>query len=154
GPGNAQAQAPQPPAAQEPSAAEVQGGARGPQIIADRSNSALIVVATESEYANIEAAIRKLDLVPMQVMIEATIAEVTLNDSLQYGTQFYLSNNLGQATLSNAVSSSSTILDPDNPLTNGQLFPGTLASSFPGLALARTVGRAQFAIQALKKITD
>src|SRR5262249_41686390 len=127
--------------------------AKGPQIIADRTNSSLIVVATEAEYAIIEAAIRKLDLQPLQVMIEATIAEVTLNDSLQYGTQFYLSNNLGQATLSNAQTGQ-TILDPSDPVTNGQLFPGTLAPSFPGLALARTIGRAQIALQALKKITD
>jgi general secretion pathway protein D len=127
---------------------------RGPQIIADRTNSALVIVATEAEYAIIEAAIRKLDILPMQVMIEATVAEVTLNDSLQYGTQFYLANHEGQITLSNAVSGSPTVIDPTNPLSNSKLFPGTLAPNFPGFAVARTVGSMQFALEALKSITD
>jgi len=130
------------------------GDARGPQIIADRSSNALVIVATEAEYATIEAAIRKLDIVPMQVLIEATVAEVTLNNELQYGTQFYLSNRTGQATLSNAVSSTPTAIDPTMSVTNSALFPGTLAPNFPGLAIARTIGSAQFALQALKTITD
>jgi general secretion pathway protein D len=33
--------------------------------------------------------LRKIDIIPLQVLIEATIAEVTLNDQLQYGTQFF-----------------------------------------------------------------
>jgi general secretion pathway protein D len=128
--------------------------ANGPQIIADRNNGALLVVATDSEYAVIEAAIRKLDVMPMQVMIEATIAEVTLNNTLQYGTQFFLDSAEGRAILSNAVSPSPTILSPTSPFTNTQLFPGTLAPSFPGFAVARTIGEQQFAVQALKRITD
>jgi general secretion pathway protein D len=126
--------------------------ANGPQIIADRSNSALIVVATSAEYAIIESAIRKLDVIPMQVLIEATIAEVTLNDALQYGTQFFLSNSQGQVTLSNAVSPTPTVIDPT--IGNAQLFPGILAPSFPGLAVVRVLGAQQFAVQALKDITD
>jgi len=126
--------------------------ARGPQIIADRSNSALVIVATEAEYATIEAAIRKLDILPMQVLIEATIAEVTLNNLLQYGTQFYLANHEGQITLSNAVSAGTTPTNPSVP--NSQLFPGTLAPNFPGFAIAHTVGSMQFALEALKDITD
>jgi general secretion pathway protein D len=128
--------------------------ANGPQIIADRANSALIVVATAAEYAIIESAIRKLDIIPMQVLIEATIAEVTLNDALQYGTQFFLSNGEGQVTLSNAVSGSPTVVNPSSTITNAQLFPGLLAANFPGLAVARTLGEQQFAVQALKAITD
>ena len=128
--------------------------ANGPQIISDRNNSALLVVATDSEYAVIEAAIRKLDVMPMQVMIEATIAEVTLNNALQYGTQFFLNSAEVRAILSNAVSPSPTVLNPASPLSNTTLFPGTLAPTFPGLAIARTIGEQQFAIQALKNITD
>jgi general secretion pathway protein D len=128
--------------------------AKGPQIIADRANSALIVVATQAEYATIETAIRRLDIIPMQVLIEATIAEVTLNDALQYGTQFFLSSSEGQVTLSNAVSGSPTVINPTSTIGNAQLFPGILAPNFPGLAVARTLGAQQFALQALKDITD
>jgi general secretion pathway protein D len=39
----------------------------------------------------------KIDIVPLQVRIDATIAEVTLNDSLKYGTQFYFKNSGGLA---------------------------------------------------------
>ena len=38
--------------------------------------------------------LRKIDIIPLQVLIEATIAEVTLNDQLAYGTQFYLGNKV------------------------------------------------------------
>jgi general secretion pathway protein D len=129
------------------------GDAKGPQIIADNGNSALIVVATESEYATIEAAIRKLDVLPMQVLIEATIAEVTLNNDLQYGVQFFLQNSEGQVTLSNAQSPPAAI-SPGSTLTSASFFPGLLASNFPGFAVARTTGDVQVALQALKNITD
>ncbi len=142
-------------AATDGTAQDVAGGdAKGPQIIADNANNALLVVATDSEYETIEAAIRKLDVLPMEVLVEATIAEVSLNKTLQYGVQYYLQNKQGQITLSNAQSSVPTVLDPENPLTNAQLFPGTLAPNFPGLAIARTVGSVQLALQALKDITD
>jgi general secretion pathway protein D len=129
------------------------GDAKGPQIIADNNNSALIVVATESEYATIEAAIRKLDALPMQVLVEATIAEVTLNNSLQYGVQFFLQNSQGQVTLSNAQSPSVTITPGTTP-SNAALFPGVIASNFPGFAVAQTIGNVQAALQALKNVTD
>jgi general secretion pathway protein D len=38
----------------------------------------------------IRGMLAKVDIIPLQVMINATIAEVTLNDALQYGTQFFL----------------------------------------------------------------
>jgi general secretion pathway protein D len=55
------------------------------RIIANRRNNALLVYATPSEYSVIEGMLRKLDIIPLQVLIEATIAEVTLNDTLNYG---------------------------------------------------------------------
>jgi general secretion pathway protein D len=145
-----------PPLVQSEAAAPSAAGANanGPQIVADRTNGALIIVATESEYATIEAAIRKLDVLPMQVMIEATIAEVTLNNMLQYGTQFFLSNNTLQATLSNAASPLATAIDSVNPAGSSTLFSSALTQAVPGLAVARTIGQQQFALQALKSITD
>lgn len=130
------------------------GDPHGPQIIADTINGALIVVATDSEYETIQDAIRKLDVLPMQVLIEATIAEVTLNRDLQYGVQFFLQNKEGQIGLSNAVSATPTVIDPANPVSNASLFPGVLAPNFPGLAIVRPFGDVQVALQALKNITD
>ena len=64
-------------------------------IVADEDNNALLVYATGSEYKKIEAALSKLDVVPAQVLIEASIIEVSLSDDLQYGVQWAFSNGAG-----------------------------------------------------------
>src|SRR5207248_9983868 len=64
------------------------------RILANRRNNVLLIYATPSEYSIIEKMLRKIDIIPLQVMIEATFAEVTLNDTLNYGTQFYLGHTL------------------------------------------------------------
>ena len=52
------------------------GVVRNIQVVADKDNNTLLIVATPLEYAVIEAALKKLDIPPRQVMIEVTIAEV------------------------------------------------------------------------------
>jgi general secretion pathway protein D len=61
-------------------------------IIADQDNNAIIVMATPQDYHAIEATIRRLDISPRQVLIEATIAEVTLSNGLAYGVRWFLEN--------------------------------------------------------------
>lgn len=61
-------------------------------IIADQDNNAILVMATQQDYHAIEATIRRLDISPRQVLIEATIAEVTLSDGLSYGVRWFLEN--------------------------------------------------------------
>ena len=65
------------------------------RIIADEINNALLIMASAEEYRQIEAALRRLDIVPLQVLIEATIAEITLTDELRYGLEWFFKNNLG-----------------------------------------------------------
>ncbi|MBV8534029.1 MAG: type II secretion system secretin GspD [Alphaproteobacteria bacterium] len=60
------------------------------RVVADEKNNALVIFARPRDYKMIEDVIRRLDVVPLQVMLEATIAEVTLNDALNYGLQFFL----------------------------------------------------------------
>ena len=62
-------------------------------IIADQDNNAILVMASQHDYHAIEATIRRLDISPRQVLIEATIAEVTLSDGLAYGVQWFLKNS-------------------------------------------------------------
>jgi general secretion pathway protein D len=64
------------------------------RIIADERNNALIVVATKQEYEVIARVIKQLDVTPLQVLIDATIVEVTLSDNLQYGIQWFFKNSL------------------------------------------------------------
>lgn len=58
------------------------------RITADEVNNAVIVYGTPRDYAVIEDALRRLDLLPFQVLIEAAITEVTLTDRLRYGVQW------------------------------------------------------------------
>jgi len=52
----------------------------------------------------VEAALHQLDTQPVQVFLEAAIAEVTLNNDLQYGLQyFYQPNSQNQFVLSNGT---------------------------------------------------
>ncbi len=66
------------------------GGDDGPRIVPDLRSNVLAIMATAQEYQIIEAALGKLDVMPAQVLIEATIAEVVLNRTLQYGVQYFL----------------------------------------------------------------
>ena len=63
------------------------------KIIADEENNALVVKATKEEYQDIEDAIKRLDISPLQVLLEATIVEVELSGDLEYGTQWFFNNN-------------------------------------------------------------
>jgi general secretion pathway protein D len=62
------------------------------RIISDKANNALVIVATPQEYAVVKPIIEQLDIVPLQVLIDATVASVALNDGLQYGISWYLSH--------------------------------------------------------------
>jgi len=61
------------------------------KIIADVANNSVVIVATPQEYETILPVIKQLDVLPLQVLIDATIVEVTLKDDLQYGISWYLS---------------------------------------------------------------
>jgi general secretion pathway protein D len=69
-------------------------GAGEVRIIADQENNALVIMATRTDYARILAAVRRLDVMPLQVLVEATILEVTLTDELSYGLQWFFKNSL------------------------------------------------------------
>jgi general secretion pathway protein D len=69
---------------------------QGIRITPDITNNSLLIYANEENYKIIEGALRQMDRPQLQVAFDATIAEVTLNDSLNYGVQFFLkSSNLG-----------------------------------------------------------
>ena len=65
------------------------------RIVSDDYNNTLLVYATPYEYQKIERILSQLDVVATQVLIEASIVEVTLTDDLQYGLEWAFNNNLG-----------------------------------------------------------
>ena len=68
------------------------------KVIADRDNNTLLILANGAEYEKIEEAIRKLDVVPRQVLVEVTIAEVTLGGALNYGLEWFFNNGTNGLT--------------------------------------------------------
>ena len=94
-----------------------------------------MVLATLSEYRMIEATLRRLDVVPLQVLIEVTIAEVSLQDELQYGLQWFFSEGNSSAALSNFES-------------------GIPTSSFPGFSYVFASNSARVVLNALTEVTD
>ena len=77
------------------------------RIIADEVNNSLLILASPPDYRMVIAAINKLDIVPLQVLIEATIAEVTLNDDMRFGLQWFFESGKFAATLSSSSSGGS-----------------------------------------------
>ncbi len=62
------------------------------RVIADKDNNALLILASAADFEKIESALRRLDVVPRQVLIEVAIAEITLKDELSYGLEWFLKN--------------------------------------------------------------
>lgn len=69
------------------------------RIVADPPNNALIITAKSQEYKEIEAVIKELDVLPLQVLIDATIAEVELTDNLKYGIKWAFQQGSNAAAL-------------------------------------------------------
>ncbi len=65
---------------------------QGVRITPDTVNNTLLIYADPGNYRIIESTLQKLDQPQSQVAIDATIAEVTLNDELAYGVQFYITS--------------------------------------------------------------
>jgi general secretion pathway protein D len=112
------------------------------RIIPNPQNNAVLIFATAHEEDTVEAMLHKVDILPLQVRIDATIAEVTLNDQLQYGTQFFFKSGGINGILNNAA----TALG--NPVAT------VLSTSFPGFVLSGSgQGGAPIALQALQAVT-
>jgi general secretion pathway protein D len=65
------------------------------KIVADEKNNSLLMLATREDYQKLQSLIRQLDVMPMQVLVEATIVEVRLGDELSYGLQWFFSHQQG-----------------------------------------------------------
>jgi general secretion pathway protein D len=93
------------------SAAGASPPGQGTRVTADEVNNAVLVYAVPRQYAVIEDALRKLDLPPTQVLIEAAITEVGLTDDLGFGVQWNFNSNgssLGVGTASSAPGTATT----------------------------------------------
>lgn len=137
------------------------------RIIANRRNNALMIYATPSEFSVIQGMLRKIDIIPLQVLIEATIAEVTLNDQLSYGTQFFLGHKLaGILTGGSPISNAGTVATTTGAAGTTAGAVGTaagavgtiagqqigFANNFPGFVVANGVREVINALSAVTQV--
>lgn len=88
------------------------GGQTNGRITADEVNNAILVYGTPREYAIVEDALRRLDVRPVQVLIEAAITEVTLNDNLRYGVQWNFQSGTSNFALSEGTTTAPVRISP------------------------------------------
>jgi general secretion pathway protein D len=74
----------------------------GVRITADVADNSLLIYGAADQYRTIERAVQQIDRPRAQVAIDVTIAEVTLNDQLDYGVQFYLANHINMFSAGNS----------------------------------------------------
>lgn len=105
------------------------------RVTADDSRNALIVRATREDQDQIRDLLRSLDSEARQVLLEATIAEVTLNDEVSVGTRWFFESGNWDFRFSDLNS-------------------GGVSGSNPGFTAVFGVGDAEVALSALAGVTN
>jgi general secretion pathway protein D len=112
------------------------GGNQGIRISADPTNNSVVIYTDADTYRKILATLKELDSAPLQVAIQATIAEVRLTNDLEYGVQYFLKNNEGSISFQDVAGNA-------------------LARSVPGFNfLLGSSSDPDLIVSALDKITD
>ena len=104
-------------------------------VVADEANNSVLIRATRKNYQKILTILQQIDSVPNQVLLEAVIAEVTLNDELRFGLRWFF--NKGDSTASFTDSAA-----------------GAVKSVFPGFSYFLDSVSVKVALNALAEITD
>lgn len=105
------------------------------KIVADDTKNSLLIMANDRDFQRVLRVVQGLDVVASQVLIEAVIAEVSLNDDLQFGLQWqFAKNGTPAATFSNAAT-------------------GAVAAAFPGFNYAVNTANIAATLSALNALT-
>lgn len=107
----------------------------GSRVAADKARNALLVRATRREHREIRNLLNEIDSSPQQVMLEATIAEVRLNDELDLGVRWFFESGNFNYSFSDAEN-------------------GSTGPTFPGFSVVFGTGGARAALSALSGVTD
>jgi general secretion pathway protein D len=104
------------------------------RITPDVVNNTLLIYADQENYRIIEATLQQVDQPQLQVAIDATIAEVTLNDDLTYGVQSYLtSQNFGLKPNTGSILNTTATAAPatvTNATTGAASVAGSVTNAF------------------------
>jgi general secretion pathway protein D len=106
------------------------------RILADEPNNALLIMASERDFRLVRNALRELDVAPRQVLVDASIVEVTLSDELRYGLQWFFGGAIGSYDAEGIFSSSNS---------------ANLSRQFPGFnySLVDSAGQVRAVLSAL-----
>jgi general secretion pathway protein D len=111
------------------------------RITPDIVNNTLLIYADQANYHIIETTLQQVDQPQLQVAIDATIAEVTLNNDLSYGVQSYLTSqnlglkpNTGSILGTQAATAPATTIDPTTGVASvaGSVSNAFINRAFPG----------------------
>ncbi|WP_375778430.1 type II secretion system secretin GspD [Bradyrhizobium sp. ma5] len=111
------------------------------RITPDVVNNNLLIYADQANYRIIESTLQQIDEPQLQVAIDATIAEVTLNNTLSYGVQTYLTSrnlglkpNVGSFTGTQATTAPATTTDATTGVASvaGSVTNAFINRAFPG----------------------
>lgn len=115
-------------------------------VSADPANNAVVIYSDGYTYQKILAALRQLDSAPLQVAIQATIAEVTLTDEMKQGVEYFVkSGNIGLGRDNGSIGLASATASAG----------GALARQIPGFnVLLGSNASPDVVISALDAVTD
>jgi general secretion pathway protein D len=105
------------------------------KIVADDSKNAILMEATLADYRRLMKVIETLDVVTNQVLIDATIAEITLNDDLKFGVRWSLQGKRASYSFTDDAA-------------------GAISSVFPGFSYAVKAANLAGSLNALNAITN
>jgi general secretion pathway protein D len=134
------------------------------RITPDATNNSLLIYADQANYRIIESTLLQVDQPQLQVAINATIAEVTLNNTLSYGVQSYITSqglglrpNTGSILNTQATSAPATTVDPNTGLASitGSVSNAFINRAFPGFNfLMGSETQPSFVLDALHAVTN
>jgi general secretion pathway protein D len=104
------------------------------KVVVDEQMHTLVIQTVPTEYQRILRVLRRIDVAGTQIMIEASIAEVTLTDELKFGVKWFFEKGNHSVTFTDAAS-------------------GAVASAFPGFSYFLAARNINVALDALSSIT-
>ena len=119
------------------------------RVMADELNNSVIVWGTSAEYERIETALKRLDVPPTQVLIEASIIEVTLNDTLRYGLEWSFNGSGGGG----GRTGSGQLTGSNNSSGTGSGLGDVLGAGF-SYTVRNSAGNVRAVLNALSSKTD
>ena len=131
------------------------------RISVDSENNALLVSTTTPNFTLILDVLRRLDIQPLQVMIETSIFEVSLRDDLRFGVQYAINNGgigIGEGGTASFSNSTNTTTGPGtivNPVISPVLAATGTSTTVGGFNFTiEGASATRFIIDALSDLTE